>query len=104
MESNVEGIGETWREFFHHWPAEVPAVGVLVANWDEQIPFDGFMVSQQLLLLDRRTPDTLGARKILMPFTQIAGVKLTEVVDRKSFQGVGFVPGGGKKGVAAGHR
>jgi hypothetical protein len=79
-----------WQECFRKWPAELERRGVLVTAFDEQIPFDGFAVSERLLLLERKIPDTTGARKILIPFGQIVAVKITDVVKMKAFQALGF--------------
>ena len=81
---------EAWKHCFRNWPADLERHGVLVTSFNEQIPFDGFLVSEQLLLIERRTPDTLGARKVLLTYDNILAIKLTEVVKNKSFQGLGF--------------
>ena len=54
--------------FFHKWPKDLPHRGVLVTNFNEQIPFDGFMTTETMLLVERRTPDTIGARKLILPY------------------------------------
>ena len=48
-----------WRDYFLGWPKELPHRGVLVTSFGEQIPFDGFMTTDALLLIERRTPDTI---------------------------------------------
>ena len=74
---------------------------MVVTTFDEQIPFEGFAVSESLLLLDRKIPDTLGARKILIPYGQILALKITDVVKLKAFQSLGFEDGATKRsGVA----
>ena len=80
-----------WREYFLNWPKELPRRGVLVTNFDEQVPFDGFMTTSDLLLLERRTPDTIGARKLILPYGNILAIKLTEVVKAKLMATAGFV-------------
>jgi len=79
-----------WQEYFRKWPAELERRGVIVTSFDEQIPFDGFATSEHLLLLERKIPDTLGARKILLSYEQIVAVKITDVVKMKAFQSLGF--------------
>jgi hypothetical protein len=64
--------------------------GIIVATFGEQIPFSGFWISANLLLLERQTPDSLGARTILMPLDQIAALKLVDVFKLKAFQPLGF--------------
>ncbi len=80
----------SWRHLFSGWPAGVPYRGVVVTSFDEQIPFEAFQFTESMLLLDRPTPDTLGARRIIVPFTNIAAVKITEVTQEKAFEPVGF--------------
>jgi len=82
--------GTAWRDFFASWPKDMPHRGVLVTNFDEQVPFDGFMTTDTLLLVERRTPDTIGARKLILPFANILAIKLTDVVRQKIFAAGGF--------------
>lgn len=86
-----------WREYFRNWPGEIERRGILVTSFDEQIPFDGFLLSETLLLVDRRTPDTNGARRILLPYQNILAVKITDVVKSRPFQAVGFEEPRGKR-------
>lgn len=88
---------QIWREFFDHWPKEIPHAGVVVTNFDDQIPFIGYMTSESMLLLERRTPDTVGGRKVILPFANILAVKMTEVTKGKPYESFGFqgaLPGG----------
>lgn len=79
-----------WKSWFRSWPQEIPYRGVLVVKFGEQIPFDGILVSNEMVLVERRAPDTIGARKVLVPFEEIAAVKFTDVVRGKSFESAGF--------------
>jgi hypothetical protein len=81
---------DVWRLCFHQWPAGVPQRGVIVSTFDEQIPFASFMVTDDLLFLQRPTPDTLGARAIIVPFSNIAGLKITDVIDTREMRALGF--------------
>lgn len=81
---------EGWRLFFQQWPKEMPHRGVIVTALNEQIPFSGFLVSEHLLLVERQMPDTVGTRKVLMPFHSILMVKICDVVKTKVFQDAGF--------------
>jgi hypothetical protein len=97
----MEDLSSTWQDCFRRWPTDLERRGVVVTSFDEQIPFDNFAVSDRMLLVERKIPDTLGARKILIPFGQILAVKITDVVKMKAFQTLGFEDAGGKKsGVA----
>jgi hypothetical protein len=88
-----------WTDVFQNWPPSLPRRGVVVTLLNEQILFADFLVSANLLLIDRPSPDTMGARKVMVPFSQIAAVKITEVVKNSLFQPLGFQTG--KPAVAA---
>ena len=77
-------------DYFLNWPKELPQRGVLVTSFGEQIPFDGFMPTDALLLIERRTPDTIGARKVILSYTQIVAIKLVDVLKAKVLTAAGF--------------
>jgi hypothetical protein len=81
---------ENWRDFFTQWPTEMLRRGIVVTSFGEQIPFSAFWTSSNLLLLERQNPDALGARTIVLEFTQIAGLKMVDVIKVKAFQTIGF--------------
>jgi hypothetical protein len=80
----------SWRDVFCRWPAEMPRRGVLVAAFGEQIPFSGFSTGEAFLLLERQSPDALGARTVLLPYDEIRGLKVIDVVRPKTLQSFGF--------------
>lgn len=79
-----------WKHCFENWPKDLPSRGVLVTKFQEQIPFDGFLASDTMVLLERKTPDTIGARKVLFAFEEISAVKFVDVVRGKLFEPLGF--------------
>lgn len=79
-----------WRQFFQNWPQGAPTRGVLVTRTDEQILFDGFMASDTILLIERKTPDTTGARKVLLAYEDVASLKFVDIVKAKTFESAGF--------------
>jgi hypothetical protein len=79
-----------WKKFFLGWPADMPRRGILVASFGDQVPFAGFMTSEAFLLVERATPDAVGARLVVLPYDQILAVKITEVVKSKSLRAIGF--------------
>ncbi len=81
---------KSWKQFFVKWPKDIPPRGVLVTTFEDQIMFDGFMTSDDLLLVERKAPDTTGARKVLLPYSRIAAVKFVDIVRSRSFEGLGF--------------
>jgi hypothetical protein len=90
--STLEMVDEAqaWRDYFRNWPEDMERRGVLVTLLNEQIPFDNFMTSDAMLLVDRRTPDTIGARKVIVAYRQIAALKIVDVVKPRSFASLGF--------------
>ncbi|MBN2578586.1 MAG: hypothetical protein JXB10_06300 [Pirellulales bacterium] len=82
--------GETWQTFFSRWPADAPRRGIVITLWNEQIPFAGFSLSADFLCLERQSPDSFGGRTIILPVTQIVGMKFTDVVKPKTLEALGF--------------
>jgi hypothetical protein len=82
---------DVWRGCFQSWPQDLERRGVLVTSFGEQIAFDGFATSDELLLVERRTPDTVGGRTILIDYAAIQAVKIVDVTKLKSFLPMGFV-------------
>jgi hypothetical protein len=82
---------EAWRHCFKQWPLELERRGVLVTSFGEQIVFDNFAASDAMLLIERRAPDAVGARMVLVPFQSIQALKITEIAKLKSFEPLGFV-------------
>ena len=87
----AKDVADIWRQCFQQWPAELDRRGVLVTSFDEQIPFEGFATSEEMVLLERRAPDTVGARMVLIAYQNIQALKIVDVVQLKSFQALGFV-------------
>jgi hypothetical protein len=69
----------------------VPQRGVLVTSFGEQIAFEAFMASDAMLIVERKAPDTVGARKVLLSYDHVLAVKFVDVVRGKSFEELGFV-------------
>lgn len=82
--------GGSWGDFFSRWPSGVPKRGILVTLFGEQIPFSGFLFRDDILFVERTTPDQLGGRALLLPVDQIAAVKFLDVVKTKSLEVCGF--------------
>ncbi len=81
---------QSWHTFFSQWPADLKHGGVVIAECGEQIPFDGFMISDEMLVIKRTNPDALGARQVILPFANIAALKLTEPAKTKVFANAGY--------------
>lgn len=88
----THSAADTWSNLFQHWPASVPRQGTLVTTFGEQIPFVNFLVSGTAVLVERDKPDTLGARKVVLDYTAISALKLTDPSDIARYQVLGFQP------------
>jgi hypothetical protein len=86
-----------WKGLFADWPPELAPRGVLVTTFAEQIPFDGFLTSEQFVVIFRTTPDTVGARQVVVPYENIAALKIVDVIKIKPFEAMGFKAVPGKK-------
>jgi len=84
----MEAFG--WKQLFSQWPADLPRRGVVIASFGEQIPFAGFHTSETMLLVERTTPDTMGARLVLVPYENVDAVKIVDVVKPAIFGRIGF--------------
>jgi hypothetical protein len=79
-----------WKSFLNDWPGGLQRQGVLITGWDEQVPFSSFLTRQDLVMFERRNPDTNGARRILIGYDEVKAVKIVEVVKDKPFRDAGF--------------
>lgn len=86
----VEASGAVWREMIENWPKGLAKTGVMLTAFDESIPFSSFMTNRDTLLLERKTPDSLGARMVIVAYDQIIALKITAVVPEKHFREMGF--------------
>ena len=80
----------TWKKWFATWPETIPHRGVVVNQLNEQLPFKAFMAADDMVLLERTNPDTLGSRYIFMPYSEIGLVKLTDPLKTEVFESEGF--------------
>ncbi|MGD9724642.1 MAG: hypothetical protein AB7O59_25385 [Pirellulales bacterium] len=81
-----------WRQCFQDWPGDVNRRGVLVTTFAEQIPFVNFLASDRMILLERQSPDQVGARMVMLPYQNIAALKIIDVVKARVFSHMGFAP------------
>jgi hypothetical protein len=86
----METISNHWCEFFLHWPTDLPRRGIIVTSFNEQIVFSNFWTSANFLYLERQTPDSQGARSVVVPYNQILALKIVDVVKAKQFKAAGF--------------
>ena len=86
----MDPLLEAWKTLFENWPASILRQGVIVTKQGESIPFQGFLFSPSIVLLDRGKPDATGSRKVILPFDQIAALKIPGLDELDSYQTLGF--------------
>ncbi len=79
-----------WQGIFGAWPEQLPRSGWLVTTWGETIPFVDFRLGVGMVIIERDRPDALGGRKILVPLSHVAGLKLGSTASLSSFDTWGF--------------
>lgn len=83
-------MADLWRAAFATWPSNFRRKGVLVPVAGEAIPFSDFVMTKSLLVLERPTPDNVGARRVAIPFERIHNLKYTEPLKTEQFLKAGF--------------
>jgi hypothetical protein len=83
---------ENWRSLFENWPESIPREGLLVTTFNEHVPFNGFLISGGVLLVERDKPDSYGTRKVMLNYSAILAVKITSPLELGRFQVMGFQP------------
>lgn len=81
---------EAWRSIFENWPESINRQGLVVTTFNEAVPFVDFLISGNILLLERDIPDSYGARKVMVAYDAIQAVKITQPLDLARFQVMGF--------------
>ncbi len=79
-----------WQVLFQRWPDSIPKQGIAVTSLNESITFSNFQISDYAVLFERDRPDTMGARSVIVPWEEIAAVKLTSPIESAQFQDMGF--------------
>ena len=72
------------------WPTKLPRRGVAGTALGEQIVFSNFSIGHGCVLLQRATPDSMGGREVILPFEQVAVVKLTDSLADAMRKEMGF--------------
>ena len=81
-----------WKAMFEGWPDAIERKGMVVTSFGEAIPFQAFMISGSLLLLERDKPDQFGTLKVILAYDQISAVRLPTTMELARFQVMGFQP------------
>ncbi|QDT99461.1 hypothetical protein [Gimesia aquarii] len=83
---------EGWRSILENWPESIPKQGIVVTTFQESIPFQNFLLSSGIVLLERDKPDSLGARKVMLSYEAISAIKLADTLELARYQVMGFQP------------
>jgi len=75
---------------FTNWPAAIPCQGVVVTAYGESIPFQEFLLTEELVLLLRPMPDSAGTRRVIMRISDIIGVRIVDPIEPERFTVMGF--------------
>ncbi|HRA90235.1 MAG TPA: hypothetical protein PK992_19255 [Planctomycetaceae bacterium] len=78
------------RRIFAEWPVSIPRTGIVVTTFGESVPFCSFMLSGDLILFERKTPDAQGARRVIMSFDGINAIKILDAIEMARFTAMGF--------------
>ena len=81
---------QIWQDVFQAWPEGIHRRGVVVNTLNEAIPFKGFMIKGDTLLLERTNPDPLGTRFIVLAFHAVAMLKLVDPIKVEVFTKAGY--------------
>jgi len=81
---------QNWSDLFNNWPASFARKGVLQSVLNEQMPFKDFWLKDGMLLIERVTPDAMGARFVLLSFEAVSLVKFTDPLKAAEIAEAGF--------------
>lgn len=84
-----------WQQLFENWPSHIARKGLVITTTGESISFSRFLVMDGILALERDRPDSLGARKVIISFSGITAVKMTDAGDFLELREMGFREAGG---------
>ncbi|MEZ6042181.1 MAG: hypothetical protein R3C20_16885 [Planctomycetaceae bacterium] len=79
------------RRIFAEWPSSIPRQGIIVSNFGESLPFCNFMLCGDLILVERKTPDAAGGRRVIMGLDGILAIKIIDAIEMPRFTAMGFV-------------
>ncbi|MEO0531495.1 MAG: hypothetical protein AAF266_13110 [Planctomycetota bacterium] len=63
----------------------------MISQLNESTVFKSFMLQGELVLLERISPDSVGARFVVLPFDEIASVRYTDQLPQEALESAGFV-------------
>jgi len=84
---------QVWKSTFVNWPEGIPRQGVVLSVLNEIMPFKNFWIRGEMVLLERKNPDTSGARFILVSFERIDSVRFIDPLSEQTIAAAGFSTG-----------
>jgi len=84
---------QSWKSLFANWPADLPRRGVILSTLNEIMPFTNFWLRDEMVMLERKNPDTSGARYILMNYAGIDSVRFIDPLSDQVIASAGFSTG-----------
>lgn len=75
---------------FTNWPAAIPCQGTVVTAHGEAIPFQDYLLTDELVLLLRPQPDSNGTRRVIMRICDIIGIRINDPIEPERFTVMGF--------------
>ncbi len=84
---------QNWKSLFIEWPASLPRRGVVLSTLNETMPFTNFWLRGEMLMLERKNPDTAGSRYILMSYGGIDSVRFIDPLSDDAIASAGFSTG-----------
>lgn len=82
-------LAQVWKHYLTNWPAGLSRTGVVVTD-REQIVFVSFLLSEAVVMFERQAPDSVGGRKVVLPYSRIQAIKVTEPIGNEPFLKTGF--------------
>ncbi|NOY29907.1 MAG: hypothetical protein GXP28_06935 [Planctomycetes bacterium] len=84
---------QSWKSLFADWPADLPRRGVILSTLNEIMPFTNFWLRDEMVMLERKNPDTSGSRYILMSYAGIDSVRFIDPLSDQVIVSAGFSTG-----------
>jgi len=81
---------QTWKSFFADWPTEFPRRGVMLTVLNEIIPYNNFWIQEEMVLLERKNPDTSGSRFIMITYDRIDSIRFIDPINESVIATAGF--------------
>lgn len=78
------------RRLLAEWPDSIPCQGLMLTDFGESLPFVSFMLKGDLVIVERKTPDAHGGRRVIMSVERIQAIKILDALDMPRFAAMGF--------------